>query len=200
MYTYGYLFYLPVNFAFIIIWGTNGLLKKRRKEYFLYAAILILYLNFLINKAFFPLFISGSQHYTGIIKYMNFSISTLFHYNLYQIAGNLLLTFPIGFFLPFVINCRQKARIIYSILFSISIEFIQLALIGVFHIVNMTFDINDIILNVTGCVMGNIIFKYMCKIYTKIPTSATLGTTAKYFNQVCDNCAYDRKSLSGVDI
>lgn len=199
MYTYGYLFYLPINFIFIIILGANGILKKRRREYFLYAAILIIYLNFLINKAFFPLFADGSQHYTGITKYMNFNISTLFHYSMYQIVGNLLLTFPIGFFLPFVINCKQKTRIIYSILFSISIEFIQLALIGGFHIVNMTFDINDIILNVTGCVLGNIIFRCICKIYTKIPTSATLGTTAKYFNQVCDNCANDKKSLSGVN-
>lgn len=198
MYTYGYLFYLPVNFICIIILGANGIIRKMRKEYFFYAAMLTIYLNILINKAFFPLFADGSQHYTEITAYMNFNVSTLFHYGVYQIAGNLLLTFPIGFFLPFVINCRQKTRIIYSIIFSMSIEFIQLALIGVFHIINMTFDINDIILNVAGCVLGNISFKYLCRIYTKMQARATLGATARYFDQVCANCACDEKSLSGV--
>jgi len=170
MYTYGYLFYLPVNLIFILIFGVNGIMKKMRKEYYFYAAILAVYLNFLIDKAFFPLFTDGSQYDTEITNYINLKVFTLFHYTFYQIAGNILLTFPISFLLPFVINCGKRSRLIYSILFSISIEFIQLALIGFFHIVNMTFDINDILLNVAGCVLGN---------YTLVLVSKWVGNCIK---------------------
>lgn len=34
MYTYGYLFYLPVNVIYIFIFAIKGMMKKRKKEYY----------------------------------------------------------------------------------------------------------------------------------------------------------------------
>lgn len=143
----------------------NGVVKKREKMYYFFLAVFIIYLNILIEKAFFPIFTDGAQHYTTLADYINLDISLLFRYTPYQIVGNLLLTFPLGFILPFVQNYDFKGRIICSVLVSISIEFIQLLMIGYLHLIDVTFDINDIILNLIGCLCGNLIFHLFCKIY-----------------------------------
>ena len=40
MYTYGYLFYIPVNLVFILILGIKGILQKREKGYYFFVFIL----------------------------------------------------------------------------------------------------------------------------------------------------------------
>ena len=36
MYTYGYLFYIPVNVIYVLIFAIKGIIKKRKKEYYLF--------------------------------------------------------------------------------------------------------------------------------------------------------------------
>ena len=52
MYTYGYLFYIPVNLMLILVFGIKGILQERKKGYYFFVFILGIYLNFLIDKAF----------------------------------------------------------------------------------------------------------------------------------------------------
>ena len=54
MYTYGYLFYIPVNVIYVLIFAIKGIIKKRKKEYYLFVIIFGIYFNFFIEKAFFP--------------------------------------------------------------------------------------------------------------------------------------------------
>lgn len=197
MYRYGYLFYIPVNLIFLLIFGIHGAVKKRNRAYYFFALVFCVYLNGVIEKAFFPIFTDGARHYVTFLDFINMDVTILPQYTPYQIIGNVLLTLPVGILLPFVIDCRAGARIGYSVLFSVSIELIQLLMILSLHLIDVTVDINDIILNVAGCLFGNAVFAIFCKIYVRIQEKYDYPIL-KYFYQVCGNCAAHRSSLYGT--
>lgn len=67
---------------------------------------------------------------------------------------NVLLMVPFGFGLPFITNLRFAGTVVAGVLFSVTIEMLQLAtgLIG-----GITFriaDVNDVIFNAAGVVLG----------------------------------------------
>jgi len=200
MYTYGYLFYIPVNIIYVLIFGIKGIIKNRKKEYYFFVIIFGIYLNFVIEKAFFPIFTDGAEYYVSIRNYINLDLTSLFHYTPYQIIGNLLLTFPMGILMAFVINCNNSVRIGVSVLLSALIEFIQLIMIFSLHLIDVFFDINDIVLNVMGCLLGNVIFYIFCKIYIRTQDNQSGNSIIKYIYQVCSNCAGQKSSLQGTDL
>lgn len=190
MYSYGYLFYIPINIIYILIFGIKGIIKRRKKEYYFFVLIFGIYLNLFIEKAFFPIFIDDAEYYITLTNYINLNPTSLFHYTPYQIIGNLLLTFPVGILMAFVVDCRNSVRVGCSVLFSASVEFIQLIMIASLHLIDMCFDINDIILNIVGCLCGNAIFYLFCKIYVRIQNNESSNSLIKYFNQVCNKCIH----------
>ena len=200
MYTYGYLFYIPINVIYVSIFAIKGILKKRKKEYYFFILIFGIYLNFFIEKAFFPIFTDGASYYVTLSNYINLDITNLFQYTPYQIIGNLLLTFPLGILMAFIIDSNNSVRIGISVLFSTLIEFIQLSMIFSLHLIDVFFDINDIILNVVGCLLGNFLFYLFCKIYIHLQNSPCRNSVIRYFYQVCYNCANHKSSLYGTDL
>lgn len=189
MYTYGYLFYIPVNLVFILILGIKGILQKREKGYYFFVFILGIYLNFLIDKAFFPIFTDGAQYYTSFADHVNLDVTSLFGYTPYQIIGNLALTFPMGILLAFVMDCRNSVRIGCSVLFSVLIEFVQLLMIISLHLTDVCFDVNDILLNTAGCLCGNAVFYIFCRMDACLQGQGCSDSVAGYFHQVCRKCA-----------
>jgi glycopeptide antibiotics resistance protein len=80
---------------------------------------------------------------------------------------NILLFIPFGFGLPFIKNIRMKNIVMIGALFSITIELLQL-LTGL--IANVTFrvaDINDLIFNSIGVVIGYILFKLITQFWLR---------------------------------
>ena len=159
-----------------------------------------IYFNFFIEKAFFPIFTDGASDYVTLSNYINLDITNLFQYTPYQIIGNLLLTFPLGILMAFIIDSNNSVRIGISVLFSTLIEFIQLSMIFSLHLIDVFFDINDIILNVVGCLLGNFLFYLFCKIYIHLQNSPCRNSVIRYFYQVCYNCANHKSSLYGTDL
>ncbi len=189
MYTYGYLFYIPVNLVFILILGIKGILQKREKGYYFFVFILGIYLNFLIDKAFFPIFTDGAVYYTSFADHVNLDVTSLFGYTPYQIIGNLALTFPMGIFLAVVMDCRNSVRIGCSVLFSVLIEFVQLLMIISLHLTDVCFDVNDILLNTAGCLCGNAVFYIFCRMDACLQWQGCSDSVAGYFHQVWRKCA-----------
>ena len=132
--------------------------------------------------------------------YIRILILYTYQYTSYQIIGNLLLTFPLGILMAFVVDCRNGVRIGCSVLFSVSIELIQLIMIISLHLIDICFDVNDILLNVVGCLCGNAIFYIFCKIYVHMQDNETSNSFTRYLNQVCNNCVYGRSSLYGTTL
>jgi len=73
-----------------------------------------------------------------------------------NLCGNLFLLFPLGFYLPFFTQkmAKMKTYILVVVVFIVAVEIIQ--------VITKTgsFDVDDIILNLTGALMGFIICKY----------------------------------------
>ena len=91
---------------------------------------------------------------------------------------NILLLIPFGFGLPFITNFRMKKIVIMGALFSIVIEFLQLITGLMAKITFRIADINDVIFNTVGVVIGYILFVGFVRIYRHIShnweTSANL--------------------------
>ncbi len=71
---------------------------------------------------------------------------------------NILLMIPFGFGLPFITNFKMKKVVLIGVLFSIVIELLQL-ITGL--IAKTTFrvaDVNDVIFNTLGVVLGYLLF------------------------------------------
>ncbi len=85
---------------------------------------------------------------------------------------NILLLIPFGFGLPFVANFRMKKVVVIGVCFSIFIELLQL-ITGL--IAGSTFrivDINDVLFNTLGVVVGYLLFVGLVRIYRwKGPTN-----------------------------
>lgn len=76
-----------------------------------------------------------------------------YNYLFINIFGNILMFIPIGIFLPLLWNVSYKKTIVYGIIFSITVEIIQIWLPRVT-------DIDDVILNNIGVFIGTRIHKY----------------------------------------
>lgn len=78
-----------------------------------------------------------------------------------QVGGNILLFIPLGFYLSFWwkrINCASKSMVM-GMVFSLTIEVVQFILSLLLNGIYRVFDIDDVILNTLGFVIGFILFK-----------------------------------------
>lgn len=85
--------------------------------------------------------------FTEILRYdMN---TTYFKVN---VLGNIALFIPFGYFISGYVRAKKMSHILFiSIITSTVVEFVQ-------HFIGRSFDIDDIILNVTGAVIGFLIY------------------------------------------
>lgn len=94
---------------------------------------------------------------SSYIKY-----SSLWH-SMINISGNIIIFLPLGFLFPIIYNKFKKFSKILILLVSISlfIEFIQ-------FFIGRSVDIDDIILNTIGGILGFLFYKKNAKKYTSI--------------------------------
>ena len=145
--------------------------KNKKRE--LYLILFILYMIALTLQIITPKFIidmdgihiiSQNLDNINIIPFYFFKdfyneciVLKNYNYFFINIIGNIILFIPIGIFLPFLWNIPYKKVLIYGIIFSITVELIQIFLPRVS-------DIDDIILNNTGVFIGIKLYnKFICK-------------------------------------
>jgi len=71
---------------------------------------------------------------------------------------NILLTVPFGFGLPFITSMRFRSIVIVAILFSVTLETLQILSALVAGHTFRVIDINDVIFNTLGVVIGYALF------------------------------------------
>ena len=150
------------------------LTKKRVKNPIWYLPILMfsIYLGCVLTITFFPLPIS--KEVISLMREQNYlsnnfipfkSILHLlkgdFNIILKNIFGNILLFVPLGFFIPLLFEKFKNFKSVFLIglLSSLSIESTQFLISLFLGFTYRNTDIDDIILNVIGCVFGFIIYK-----------------------------------------
>ena len=78
---------------------------------------------------------------------------------------NILLTIPFGFVLPFISNLRLRQVLFAGMLFSIMLEFLQLVTALIVGFTFRVVDINDVIFNTIGVVIGYTLFIGFIHVY-----------------------------------
>ncbi len=80
-----------------------------------------------------------------------------------NVLGNMLMFLPYGFFVSYLLdNKKSTVPLILTIIASCSIEFVQLS-------IGRVFDIDDIILNICGGLLGYFIYHLLDSIGDKLP-------------------------------
>ncbi|WP_297632050.1 VanZ family protein [uncultured Clostridium sp.] len=156
-----------VGVAFI--WG-KAILKVRNgekisktrefiKSMFLIYFVSVLWLTFGFKYGFSLEFYMNLNPFVESIKMLQVNTQN----GLYQIIGNLIMLVPLGVFLPLLYKSCRKAYITTFIgfLFSFFIEISQ-------GILGRTADIDDLIFNTVGVIIGYFTYKLLSKITKKI--------------------------------
>ncbi|WP_207642429.1 VanZ family protein [Pseudobacteroides cellulosolvens] len=175
----------------LIILGIR-LKKKISIEEFILYSIFYIYICFAINKIFFPLPITDIE----LFRKINKSSSIIFNYmplksvvEIYgnniigikhiikQIIGNIVLFIPYGFFVPLIfskLNSFKKLLILGAIT-STLIEVIQYVVSSFLGFTYRIADIDDLIYNTLGTLIGFYIYKGVLPLLKKLVLMEKLG-------------------------
>lgn len=184
-FTYGYIFYLPINIIYAVIIMVNGIKKKRTYPYYIFAAIFAFYINNAINLVYFPIITETPEVWGNLKNYTDISLDFSKMGGIYQILGNILLTIPIGILLPFVLELKKRNYRICVITTSSAVELIQLFIIYFTHSVTLFFDVKDLMLNAFGGIIGCILFEIFAKIIRVVIHSYKRNRMLEYIYKRC---------------
>jgi glycopeptide antibiotics resistance protein len=154
--------------------------KQRSIGYILCFSVFFIYLLSVAHYTLFPIrlfqyndLIKEEVDWKNGLNFIPFCELKYSYLHSIQGWGNVLITIPFGFGLPFIINVNLKSIMWKGTLFSISIEFLQF-LENIFYLsgyVARRVDINDVILNILGVLLGYCLFCILSWLYIKSMTS-----------------------------
>lgn len=187
-YTYGYLFYIPVNIVYFTVILVYGMRKRKSYPYYAFSLITSIYINKAIELVYFPMLLLGEEEWRSIRSirsFMDFSLDFAHMGGLRQIGGNILVTVPMGLLLPFLFDFSKRVLWGCIIFLSCMMELIQLGMIVVFHCVSKAFDVKDILLNLAGGLLGLILFEALAAAVRKVIHPEVKSGFLKYIYEQC---------------
>ena len=161
--------------AFLVVFIITFLVRIIKKEHRIrlcYIGIIELYIMLLISVTIFPIRIIPSEMRTGKNSILDFCQLIPFKdiidivknsgiINI-QLIGNIILLMPMPVLIGYLSKkVNYKVLFFKSILFSFGIEIIQLIIDILLSYPSRIFDVDDIILNGIGILIGMIIFKIL---------------------------------------
>lgn len=190
---YGIIFIIPITLIVTSCFLVIGKKYNCPKPFYVICFIGVFYVNCAIAYAFFPItFIE----IPGFSIYNNINMKVGFYgANYVQLLLNILLTYPIGVGVQFVTNMRNRGRLLFVCTVSLSIEIIQLMILFVFKPIDVFFDVNDIICNVVGGMLGYTSM-YVLNSFFKKSKYANPEKIFGFIKNVCINCANNKGSLA----
>ena len=104
----------------------------------------------------------SSHNFVPFKEILRYDLGTgLFYKNIF---GNMLLFVPYGIFIAKYVNLKQPIVVtLIAFITSLSIEVIQ-------FLIGRVFDVDDIILNVVGCLLGYCIYRLFQRWGSKLPS------------------------------
>lgn len=123
--------------------------------------IFVIYLLLLFQLVTTTDFESFSNNFIPFKEIMRYRIdSSLFYRN---VIGNIILFIPFGYLVSYYLKSpKYYIALILTIITSVSTEIIQMN-------IGRSFDIDDILLNIVGGLLGYLVFKLQSKIIEKLP-------------------------------
>jgi glycopeptide antibiotics resistance protein len=154
--------------------------QKRSIGYLFCCSVFYVYLLFVIKLTIFPLRLFAPD-YTQLMKeagvtwrttinLIPFRYVSIEYLRSVQGFGNVLLTVPFGFGLPFIVATNLRSIAQRGFFFTVSIELVQL-LINVAHASGYgvrIVDVNDVMFNLLGALIGFGLFRLSARLYRSI--------------------------------
>ncbi len=156
---------LVIVVSIVVILRLTYFFKSERKRFVLHEEIFdLLFLSYLI--ILWALVTSqdlsgGGTNFMPFREILRYDYGTLSFYK--QVFGNILLFIPLGYFATSYCRIKNLGVItIVSLLSSSVIEVVQ-------HFIGRSFDIDDIILNVVGGIIGFLLYRGLSSIKKHLP-------------------------------
>ncbi len=173
---------LLIGCAILVVLLTLLWQHKRGPSHLFFFAVFWIYLLAVVNLTLFPLPLPGRmdggwarQSATFILSRVNlapFYFGDLFFLRpkivFFQLAGNVLLTVPFGFGISFVLGLKAKHFPWLAVAAGLCIETSQLVVSLVIGGAYRGVDINDVLLNATGVLIGYGFFRVFARVYLAI--------------------------------
>lgn len=104
---------------------------------------------------------SGGLNLVPFVEIFRYPVGS---YNFYiNVVGNIVIFIPFGYFVSSYVKANKVSHILFiSILTSLTVEIVQLQ-------IGRSFDIDDILLNVTGSIIGFLLFIGLTAIKKHLP-------------------------------
>jgi glycopeptide antibiotics resistance protein len=152
--------------------------RKRSLSYLLFFSIFWVYILAVVRAVIFPIVISNDLIDSEFSVSMNlrpfyFSDCSMFNLCVKDVVDNILLTIPFGFGINFLIRIKPKNILWLSLMVGIVFEFSQLVISLTFRSGFRAIDINDVIFNGIGVLIGYGLFRLFAWAYVRV---------AKYIN------------------
>jgi len=151
-------------------------MKRSRFDLFCFT-LFGLYLLVVIDLLLFPIPTSESRHFQtptldilACINWVPLNFGGLFDmppiYAVYELGGNILLTVPFGFSLPFLFRIKPSYFPLLAVLVGLSTELMQLIVSLIIGGNYRSVDINDALLNAIGVLIGCGLFKGVVRVFS----------------------------------
>ena len=157
----------PMLLLFIIVLFTMRIIDiiLNKKKFSLYKDLslltFILYMFLLFELVTSTDFESYSNNFIPFKEIMRYSFTSILFYK--NVLGNVLLFIPFGYFVNYILKNRKIIIATFiTLVTSLSIEIIQMN-------IGRSFDIDDIMLNLVGGILGCLIYKFLDYIKEKLP-------------------------------
>jgi glycopeptide antibiotics resistance protein len=153
--------------------------QKRSSSYLFCFSVFWLYLLLVASKTIFPIpLAAGIVTRTPISTILSQVNLVPFHFGdlfdshptviFREIFGNILLTVPFGFGIPFLLRLKPKKLPSLAIGAGLSIETVQLSACLMAGLSYRSVDINDMLLNAVGALLGYMLFRGFTTLYGMI--------------------------------
>lgn len=157
----------PMILIFSVIFSSIRVvyLIHNRRKIILYEELLslifVIYVMILFYLVTFQDNNYGFSNYVPFKEMFRYEFGTRLFYK--NIIGNILLFLPFGLFVSsYIKRIKLRTILILTLISSLSIEFTQM-------MIGRVFDIDDIILNVVGGILGFLLYKLLHSISKRIP-------------------------------
>ncbi len=167
-------------FIVLAVHMVYSIIRKKSIRRSLLISVFIIYISMVILITFFPIVYSHDVYtqFGTLESAVQLTPFKTIHYMIKytsrdmafaQVGGNIIMTIPFGIFLPLLLKRKKlPLLILYAAAFPVCIELLQLLLgylLGTYY--RMT-DIDDVILNFTGIILGYAIYFGSSLIYRKV--------------------------------
>lgn len=139
---------------------------KNKEKFILYDELLKLgFLIYIISLFYVVTFQDVSWSTSNFIPFKEVFRYQLFSERFFRnVIGNLIMFMPYGFFISYFLKLDKKRTIFFlSLLVSFTIELTQL-------VIGRVFDVDDMMLNVCGGMLGYLIYRLIQKFKNKLPS------------------------------